>query len=155
MFSKIFSEIIRVFLYLFITCSIAYLLVSSIMPRHQVFMSPYKMLGYHHLFPFQYIALVTAVFSTTLVSFYKLIKNIIGWKLNISILALIILSVFIASVPGGILWTFHDMQAGFFPKGSAFCEDVMEGAYAGLRLGWEIVGLSVPYNLICYSFGTL
>ena len=57
-------------------------------------------------------------------------------------------TIFAASIPGGVLWKIHDMQAGFFTKGARFWDDLLWGASAGLQVGWLIVLLSLPYNVI-------
>ncbi|WP_400194318.1 hypothetical protein [Hymenobacter sp. B81] len=64
-----------------------------------------------------------------------------------------LLTVVASSPMGGMLWHYHDMQAGYFP--SFWRSRMVEyGVSWGLAAGWAIVGLSVPYNvlglLVCY-----
>jgi hypothetical protein len=45
------------------------------------------------------------------------------------------------------------MQAGYFTTGSRFINDLLSGAFTGLKLGWIIAALSVPYNIIGLIIG--
>ena len=60
----------------------------------------------------------------------------------------------LSSPLGGMRWEWHDMRAGYFPADWARVL-VLNGARDGLLLGWFIVLLSIPYNvlglLVCYG----
>jgi hypothetical protein len=40
------------------------------------------------------------------------------------------------------------MQAGYFTTGARFWSDLQWGASMGLRVGWLIIALSLPYSVI-------
>ena len=63
------------------------------------------------------------------------------------------LAVVVASGPGGVLWAALDMAAGYVPEGPAFWRHLRWGAGAGLRVGWLVALLSVPYNIVGVAFG--
>jgi hypothetical protein len=46
-----------------------------------------------------------------------------------------------------MLWYYHDMQAGYFPLNWINIM-ITEGASEGIQLGWIVVMLSYPYNLL-------
>jgi hypothetical protein len=66
---------------------------------------------------------------------------------------IVLLTVALSAPLGGMLWHWHDMQAGYFP---AHWQRILlaEGSRDGLVVGWLVVLLSVPYNvlgiIICY-----
>lgn len=59
---------------------------------------------------------------------------------------IIILTILISSPFGGMLWHFHDMKAGYFPE-NWISKMINEGFIWGLKMGWYIVLLSMPYNI--------
>ncbi len=50
--------------------------------------------------------------------------------------------------PGGVLWEFHDMQAGYFLTGSRLWNKLAGGAWTGLQIGWLVMAFSIPYNIL-------
>ena len=52
-----------------------------------------------------------------------------------------------------MLWHFHDMKAGFFPT-NWMSEIINKGFTEGLKTGWLVIILSLPYSLfgstICF-----
>lgn len=80
------------------------------------FASLYRMNMYHMAFPYQYILLTCIVYAFLATGFSSLFTRQTRLA-RIGITALIIiLTVTISSPLGGMLWHFHDMQAGFWPK---------------------------------------
>ncbi len=138
----------------FVIASALYLPLSFIMPHGYVFGALYGMFLYHWDHPYQYIALITfvyAVIASAWCVFYSwpttCKRQILAW------LIISALTTLVASVPGGILWTLHDMQAGFFTKDSRFWNDLLNGALTGLQVGWLVIALSIPYNIIGLILG--
>ena len=113
------------------------------------------MFMYHDEHPLQYIAVVSIVFGVIGTFWLRVFGHSIRWKRWISIIAAIVLTVVIASVPGGILWKIHDMQAGYFPPGVRFWDDLLWGAKEGLLIGWLVIVASIPYNLLGLGIGVL
>lgn len=114
-----------------------------------VFGSLPRMLGYHAEHPFQYVLVVSICFALVAAGGASKVSSLVGWKRRIGILTILTSSIVVASVPGGVLWKIHDMQAGYFPQGMKFWSDLADGAVMGLQLGWLIMLLSFPYNLCC------
>jgi len=46
------------------------------------------------------------------------------------------------------MWVIHDMQAGYFTEGSRFWTSIRWGAWEGIKGGWLVILLSIPYNLL-------
>ena len=103
---------------------------------------------YHYAHPFEYIAVVAVVYAIIATSCVICWPRLSSWRRRLAVVAIMLATIFTASVPGGVLWKIHDMQAGFFPKGTQFWQDLFWGAFTGLKIGWLIVALSIPYNLI-------
>lgn len=62
----------------------------------------------------------------------------------------------LSSPLGGMLWEWHDMRVGSFPADWARVL-FPNGARDGLTVGWFIVLLSIPYNVLglLVSYGLL
>jgi hypothetical protein len=137
----------------FLLGSAGYLLVSKLFGY--AFGGFYRMFMYHEEHPFQYIAIVSVVFGFVGMFWLKVFGKTMGMRRWCSIFAAIGLTIVVASIPGGILWKIHDMQAGYFTQGERFWEDLLWGARQGLMLGWLVILASIPYNLIGIGIGAL
>ncbi|MCP4134057.1 MAG: hypothetical protein GY754_24005 [bacterium] len=146
-FLKYSANILLLFFITFSLYSFFYFILNNIIGI-RVFGSVYRMFLYHNSHPYQYIAVASITFSIVGSIWIDKWGNSLGWKRPLSILGAIIITVLIAGIPGGILWKIHDMQAGWFPTGDRFWEDIRWGAKNGLAGGWFIVLLSFPYNII-------
>ncbi|NLA24521.1 MAG: hypothetical protein GX879_06105 [Bacteroidales bacterium] len=126
---------------------VGYYLLWIIMPNHWVFGSWFRMFKYHWQHPIQYIAIPCffyGIFATIFSSKFLKLKSI---RRIILTLIIAILVIIISSPFGGMLWHYHDMQAGYFPQ-NWFFKILKLGFSGGLTMGWLIVGLSVPYNIL-------
>lgn len=130
----------------FLFASLGFLTITSLFDH--TFGGLYRMYMYHEQHPFQYIAVVSITFGVFSIAWLQVCRHMTGWGRWISILVTILLTILVASVPGGILWKIHDMQAGWFPEGEKFWKDILWGAKEGLRFGWLIVLMSTPYNIL-------
>jgi hypothetical protein len=120
-----------------------------------VFGGLFRMFMYHEEHPLQYIAVVSGVFGIIGTLWLRCFGDTTGWKRWISMFSAIGLTIIIASIPGGVLWKIHDMQAGYFPEGARFWGDLLWGAKEGLIVGWLVVVASVPYNIVGLAAGLL
>lgn len=136
-------------LFAFTLGSLGYVAMSALGGR--AFGSLFRMFLYHEAHPFQYIAVVSIAFGVLGAFWFAVFGGTTGWRRWLSIFATIILTILAASVPGGVLWKIHDMQAGYFPEGSRFWDDLLWGAQAGLETGWLVILFSLPYNLIGFG----
>ena len=148
---------LKLFVYFALLCfvpgSIVYLLLYAIMPGNYVFGYLFLMFCYHFQHPFQYIAVVAVTYAIIATAFALKWPDIMGWHRRLLIFGIMISTIIVASVPGGVLWKIHDMQEGFIPAGSKLWADLGWGALTGLEIGWLIVALSIPYNIIGLILG--
>lgn len=145
------SIAVKLFAYFFISsfglAAFGYALLKELLPGGFVFGSLPRMFLYHYSHPYQYIAVVALIYAcvaTPCVLIFSRVSR--GCKTGV-IIGIMFLTIMIASVPGGVLWEIHDMQAGYFPKGNVFLDHLFDGAMMGLQGGWLVIALSVPYNL--------
>ncbi len=129
--------------------SSVYLLLAQIMPSGVVFGSWFRMPAYHWQHPYQYILVVAVAYGLTATIWGRFLGHLRGWKRAVSIGLVMVISLLVASIPGGILWGIHDIQAGFVPQYPVMLRNLMWAGTAGLTAGWLIIGLSIPYNILC------
>lgn len=113
---------------------------------HVVFGSLYRMYLYHDKHPISYILIVCFFFSILGTCFIKQFsrRKLLG-KIFI-VFIILILTILISSPFGGMLWHYHDMQAGWFP-GNWLEIMLSEGIHMGTKIGWLIILMSIPYNI--------
>lgn len=133
--------------------SAGYVMISGLLGS--AFGGLFGMFMYHEAHPFQYIGTVAVVFGLFGTCWVRRFGAVTGWKRPLSILLCLLLTLFVSSFFGGILWKIHDMQAGYFPEGARLWSDLGWGAKQGLLLGWLVILISFPYNLIGLITGGL
>ena len=130
-----------------------YYLISLIMPHKHAFGAWYRMPAYHWEHPISYIlipcffyGILANIFAKKFTSYNKIQRIFLTF-------VIIALTIALSSPFGGMLWHFHDMQAGYFPK-NWLQIIIIEGISWGIQMGWVIILLSIPYNvfgsIICY-----
>lgn len=137
----------------FILATAVYYILWAIMPNNHVFGTLFRMFLYHWEHPVTFITIPCffyGIIATLLADKFSK-KNVIG-QIILTIL-IIVLTVILSSPFGGMLWYYYDMKAGYFPA-NWFGKIVATGFESGLTIGWLVVGLSIPYNIIgsicCY-----
>lgn len=136
------------FLSAYVSASIGYVLLEAIMPNGFVWGAFFLMFTYHTQHPFQYIAVVVVTYAIIATVCTVKMSCFASFARRLAIFGIMGVSVIVASVPGGVLWTIHDMQAGYFTTGTRFWNDLLGGALYGGQLGWLIIAFSIPYNLL-------
>lgn len=148
-----YKRLIFYWLTSFASATAVYYLLWLIMPHHYVFGAPNRMFLYHVDHPIQYISIPCF--------FYGFFANLFAAKFSkakiikriLLTLAIVVLTVLISSPFGGMLWHLHDMLAGYFPSGWPL-KMITYGTSWGIGVGWLIIGISIPYNIIgtilCY-----
>lgn len=125
----------------------SYYLLWRIMPHHYVFGTFYRMFLYHYQHPIQYIA-IPCFFYGIIASVYSNKFYLQTYKRQIQTTIFIVsLTILISSPFGGMLWFYHDMQAGYFPA-NWVNKIISSGISTGLSMGWLIIMLSLPYNIL-------
>ena len=137
----------------FLLGALGYVAISSLLGA--AFRGLFRMFMYHEAHPFQYIGIVAIVFGIIGSVWVRYFGATEEWKRWLSILLCIMLTILVSSVPGGILWKIHDMQAGYFTEGARFWSDLWWGAKEGLLVGWLVILIPIPYNLIGVLIGGL
>lgn len=131
---------------------VGYLVLRLVMPGGWVFGALYRMFLYHWEHPFQYIILVSVVYGLIASVFAIGLRNRRKTS-RLAVFSIVGLTIFAASPLGGVLWVIHDMQAGYFTEGARFRRDLLWGALEGLKSGWLVILLSIPYNLFGLAAG--
>lgn len=145
---RFFKGCFTLFTVCFLAASLGYLIMKYVLGQKYVFGALFRMFLYHEEHAFQYIALMSAIFSlvSTTALFSSRLNQERG-KLFLMYLGCVMTTVVLASPLGGIMWTLHDMQAGYFLEGYRFYSALWQGACVGLCVGWIIILGSMPYNL--------
>lgn len=136
-------------------CGLAglYMLVSLLM-EGSAFAGVPRMFVYHEQHPMQYICVVAVCYAFVAALWTVFIKRRCTGALRIlEVLAVILVALVLACPLGGMLWHFHDMQAGFFPN--FWVRKLLGGFADGLMIGPLIIFYSFPYNLIGLIAGYL
>jgi len=135
----------------FVIGSIAYLFITfclSLAFQHEAsaFAAWPRMFLYHWQFWYQYIAVLSLTYGATLPIWLRWHpkRDKLYW---ISILVYLSIVLSLGSIPSGILWQIHDMQAGFFPDSPLFEQKIFQGILWGVTLVWPLALFSVPLNL--------
>jgi MFS family permease len=109
------------------------------------------MFAHHNQHPFQYIAIVSVVFGivgSRWIERYGRTTSMQRWR---TIAMAMLLTIFISSPFGGLLWQIHDIQHGSMPE--HYLGKIFQGISWGLEYGWLIALLSIPMNLIGFTVG--
>lgn len=131
----------------FIISVIIYYVLWLIMPNHSVFGALMLMYLYHYEYPINFISIPCFFFGIFATMFTdRFIKKPTGSRV-VLLMLILFLTVLFSSPIGGMLWHYYDMQAGFFPK-NWLTKIITIGTEEGLEVGWFIVLISIPYNVI-------
>ena len=133
--------------------AVGYGLLWMLLPGHHVFGAPYRMFLYHEAHPLAYIALCCGCFGPLAAATTDVFRRCGRWG-RVGVVGLLALATVGLSSPlGGLLWHWHDMQAGYIP--ASWGRQLLSGAWQGFTTGWLVVLLSVPYNAlglpVCYG----
>lgn len=137
----------------FVFAIAGYYILWVLMPEHYVFGAPYRMYLYHWQYPSSFI-IIPCFFYGMIVPIF--VNSFPKQSIVIRILitgCIVVATILMSSPLGGMLWHYYDMKAGFFPQN---WEHIMirQGFEWGLEVGWYIIVLSIPYNIIgiilCY-----
>lgn len=146
---KFLSFFSALFLAMYCFNALVYTVCERIYPN--VFGSFFRMFLYHYQYPYQYILVFSLILALCAALFIRFFNRFQGFKKYTGLAIVFAAALVISCVAGGVLWKVHDMQAGFFPKGWRFLQDLFWGMRTGLFLGWQIVLTSFPYNLIVFA----
>ncbi|MBP9773515.1 MAG: hypothetical protein KBD00_02690 [Candidatus Peribacteraceae bacterium] len=101
--------------------------------------------------PLQYIAIISFIFALLNAVWIVAVRKKFSQKMKwLQITFIAFLSALISCVLCGMLWIYHDMQAGYFPSHDAMIAYLKWGAVQGFFLGPLIVAFSIPMNLLSF-----
>lgn len=123
------------------------------MPGGFVFGILMRMYTYHYTHPYVYILIPVFFYSLFVLFFYKKLITHSKWSKVFLLLGIMLATVVISSPFGGLLWVYYDIQSGFVPETTVLIHNLTWGAVEGLKLGWIIVGISIPYNILGIVIG--
>lgn len=124
-----------------------YWMLQTVFGQRHVFGGLYRMFLYHEQHPVPYLGLVALVYSV-LAAAWGVRTRAVGWRWHLGLLGVLVATLLLSSAAGGMLWTWHDMQAGYVPPWGRSIAALAGGAVNGVLLGWLIVGLSFPFNVL-------
>lgn len=130
-----------------------YYVLWALMPGNYVFGLLFRMFLYHWEHPVAFIA-IPCFFYGIMATLWadKFSKQKVMGRILLTIV-IIAATVLVSSPFGGMLWHYYDMKAGYFPT-NWLAILVGHGFKWGIEIGWKIVLLSIPYNIIgsivCY-----
>lgn len=130
-----------------------YYFLGHFFPDGYLFGSYFRMSPYHNQHPIYFILIPCFFYSILATYFAHDFYNLTKPKQLKKIIKIIALTIFISSPFGGMLYFYYDMCTGYFP--SNWMERMFEkGISTGFQIGWLIIVLSIPYNIlgtiICY-----
>ena len=119
----------------------------SLLINESAFACMPRMFGYHVQHPMQYIGVVAICYAVVAAIWTARMKRRRTGALRIlEVLAVILVALILACPLGGMLWHFHDMQAGFFPD--FWPRKLIGGFIDGLMVGPLLVFYSFPYSFV-------
>lgn len=127
-------------------CSVLLFLFCRDVLNPDVLSSFYRMYPYHASHPIAFIkitvvALFIALFSRRLLCLT--IKSVWGRYLLFYLWWIVL-----ACALGGALWSYYDMEAGWYPEGYRLYSKIVEDTKAGIGIGPIIIATSLPYNFL-------
>ncbi len=109
---------------------------------------------YYNQYPYQYIFIVAVTYGLVATLWVRSRGHLRGWRRVTSIGAAIFIVIVVASIPGGILWAVHDIQAGFVPPFDTLVNHLFSIGMAGPIFIWSIlITSSMSYILFGYLIG--
>jgi hypothetical protein len=106
------------------------------------------MLVYHWQYPYQYWTIMSAAFGFTSALWSICFQSFSARTKWITSLLSIQIAVFLASIPGAVLWAYHDMRAGIFHGFFGSLAYMLYWIPTGVLVGQLLMLVSVPFNLI-------
>jgi len=136
----------------FICAAVGYGLLLSVASDSRVFGDLFRLLPYHHNHPLAYIAIPCFFYGISATITHQFFVRTSTSKVpvirQLLLTGIMIFTIVLLSMPfGGMLWYYHDMQAGRFPNHWLTIMTI-QGAKSGIRFGWLVIAKSLPYNLI-------
>ncbi len=146
---------------LFLFCGVAslaawsatYALLRAIWPDRPVFAALYRMMTYHQSHPVAFIGVVSVTFACVAAFVGLAVARLSGGRRAAALVCVLVAAVVVAGIPGGLLYSAFDIQAGFVPSAGILRANLMRNALDGLVVGPLIAASSVPFNILAMLAG--
>lgn len=113
----------------------------------------YRMFLYHLARPWPYVLLVSSVYAALGSWWLRRGPSPSRWRRRLASMVIMIGTIVISAGPGGMIWVYHDMCAGFFPPPERMVAAFWWGFFTGLETAPFIVLSAVPLNVIAIVAG--
>jgi hypothetical protein len=117
--------------------------------------APLHIKPYHDQYPVPYLLASALVFAVVSALWLVLIAPRLTRLRLLQIILLPWVALLFAGPVWGMLWVYHDMQAGFFPAFPQMIDYLLFGARQGLYFTLDVVMFSLPLNLLAYGAACL
>lgn len=104
--------------------------------------------AYHWTHPYSFIMVFSVFFMITMLLLgrnKKITHNSIFYVI------FYVLWIVPSLVFSGLLWSFFDMNAGYFPQGSDFLKKIFTDMFYGLTWGGLAILSAIPFNLLVFA----
>jgi hypothetical protein len=121
-----------------------------------IVMIPFRpIIPYYDRHPVPYLLVIAFIFAVVSALWLTFILPRFTRFRFLQIVALPWIALMLASSVWGMLWAYHDMQAGFFPPFPQMIDYLLFGAQAGLYFALDSALFSAPMNLLAYGAACL
>lgn len=129
----------------YITISVLYFILNKLVDK--VVGSPLGS-AYHWTHPYSFIMVFAVFFMITML---LLARNKKMSHNSIFYFIFYVLWIVPSLVFSGLLWSFFDMNAGYFPQGSDFFKKIFSDMFYGLTWGGLAILSALPFNLLVFA----
>lgn len=128
-------------------------LLRAVWPGRDVFAAAYGMIMYPEAHPYAFIGVVSVAFACVAAIAGPALARLSGGRRVAALVGVVVGAVVVAGVPGGLLYTALDIQAGFVPPSYTLRANLMSNAMNGLMLGPILAVMSVPFSVVALLAG--
>lgn len=129
----------------YVATSLLYFIVNKLVDK--VVGSPLGS-AYHWTYPYSFIMVFAVFFMITMLLLARNKKMIHN---NIFYFIFYVLWIVPSLVFSGLLWSFFDMNAGYFPQGSDFFKKIFSDMFYGLTWGGLAILSAIPFNILVFA----
>ncbi|MFZ4929435.1 hypothetical protein [Chryseobacterium sp. Mn2064] len=103
--------------------------------------------AYHWAHPYSFIMVFAAFFMITML----LLRNKKATRNGMFYLTFYVIWILFSLAFSGLLWSFFDMNAGYFPQGADFFKKIFLDMFYGLTWGGLAILSALPFNLLVFA----
>lgn len=144
---------VQLFLTGVITAMSGYVVLAKGLDWLFTFGAAYRMFMYHLAHPLPYVVLVSAVYAALGSAWLRRGPSPSPWRRRLASGVILVSTILLSAGPGGMIWVYHDMCAGFFPPPDRMIAAFYWGFFTGLETGPVLVLTAVPMNVIAVVVG--